>query len=64
MDQKQAALPLDRGRMSVTDFDRTARKYIQRFTRARVGSEMRSRVYDILNMEQGVRSRIRQNFSA
>lgn len=48
---QQPSLPLDRGKLSVAEFDRASRDYVQRFTRAQVSSEMLSRVYELLNAD-------------
>jgi glycogen synthase len=46
-------LPLDRGKLSVAEFDNSAHDYILRFARTQVGSEMLSRVYDMLDLRHG-----------
>ena len=41
---EEPCLPLDRGNLSVAEFDRASRDYVQRFTRKQVSGEMLSRV--------------------
>ena len=48
---EEAWLPLDRGKLSVAEFDRASRDYIQRFTSAQVRGEMLSRVYNLVNVK-------------
>lgn len=48
---EEPCLPLDRGMLSVAEFDRASRDYVQRFTRAQVSSEMLSRVHELLNTD-------------
>ena len=49
--QTQAMLPLDRGCISVADFDWAAHDYVRRFTYGCIKAEVLSHVYDILNLE-------------
>lgn len=48
---RRAALPLDRGQLSVEEFDHLSHDYVARFTRERIGTELRSHIYNLLTSQ-------------
>lgn len=46
----QQRLPLDRGQLSVAEFDAASRDYVERFTPERIGRQLRERVYALFEM--------------